>query len=181
MAPKKVGSDEADPPGRALVSIPMEGGELSESELLLHVLERHVRSEEESMAAYRQIGSVGDPVVAMLMELVIEDELKHHDLLQRMALRLRNDIELASSPDALNASPAHPHGMAEVVAVVRHYVKDEREGARIMKRLARDNDGLYGGVFSLLLEVMVRDSEKHEAILRFILRRLDEPDEAAVT
>jgi len=43
-----------------------------------------------------------------------------------------------------------------------------------MRDLAKHASGLYGGVFSLLLETMARDSEKHERIMRFILQRLSD-------
>jgi len=33
---------------------------------------------------------------------------------------------------------------------------------------------MYGGAFALLLETMARDSEKHELVMRFILRRLED-------
>lgn len=131
--------------------------------------------EEGSMDAYRELKDIGDPVVAVLMDLVLEDEAKHHELLRRMALRLRDDIDMTRTPDALAASPAGHHGGPDVAAVIRTYANEEREGAKLMRRIAKEEHTLYGGVFSMLLDVMARDSEKHEAIMRFILSRLDEP------
>jgi rubrerythrin len=109
-----------------------------------------------------------------MMDLVIEDEDRHHDLLRRMAARLRNDIEATSEAGALPYTRSEKGRWAkEIAGLVEDYARDEIAGSREMRRLARECRSLYDGMLGLLLDTMADDSEKHERILRFILKRLE--------
>ena len=142
-------------------------------ERLQLVIETHAAGEEDHIAGYRRLGTLsGDLVTGMLVDLVLEDEERHHGLLRRMAARLRDDIEMTRSTASLPASAPPENTSATLLALTREYAEDERKGARVLRGLAKQASGLYGGVFSLLLETMARDSEKHERVMRFILRRL---------
>ena len=143
-------------------------------ERLLHVLDTHASVEEGSLIAYRAFAqALHDPIAAILMRLILDDEDRHHALFRQMATRLRDDIEWSQSPEALPpAKLPTARSSEDVIAVTRDYLADEREGARQLRRLARQMPDLHGGLYALLLEVMARDSEKHERILAFILRRL---------
>jgi hypothetical protein len=52
-------------------------------------------------------------------------------------------------------------------------IRDEEEGARYLRHLARQEPGLYDGLFSVLLETVARDSQKHAFMLRYLLRRVE--------
>src|SRR5438132_8066604 len=104
----------------------------------------------------------------------LEDEERHHALLRRMAARLGDDIEMTRSTSALPSTAPPTDTSATILALTREYAEDEHKGAGILRDLAKHASGLYGGVFSLLLETMARDSEKHERIMRFILQRLSD-------
>ena len=144
-------------------------------ERLIDVFKDHASAESESLAQYRHlVAATNDPTVALLMRMVLEDEERHHDLLRRMAISLRNDLRWSRSVDDLPKAPV-PAGAAsaEMISTTKARILEEREGVRQLRRLARDEKHLYNGLFSLLLEVMAMDSEKHERILRFILRWLE--------
>jgi rubrerythrin len=146
----------------------------STTDELLRILDGHVGGETEHIDAYRKLAyEIADPVVSVLMDLVIEDEERHHDLLHRMASRLRNDLEATKSADALPYASRAPDGGQGLAAVVEGYARDETTSAREMRRLAKDARSLYGGLLGLLLDTMADDSEKHERILRFVLKRLE--------
>ncbi len=136
-------------------------------ERLLRALEAHAAAEAESMTAYEQLSEKsGDPLVALLMRLVLQDEQRHHELLGRMAGNLTEDmVEELGDVDVTSHE--------EAVLATRAMIREEREGARYLRHLARQEPKLYDGAYALLLETMARDSEKHEHILRFILRRLE--------
>jgi len=57
---------------------------------------------------------------------------------------------------------------------VRDLMRNEHEGSRHLRHLARQEPSLYGGLYPLLLETIARDSEKHATILRFLLHRIEE-------
>lgn len=140
-----------------------------------HVLETHASMEEDSLAEYRALAAQSrDPVVKTLMELILDDEQRHHALLRRMATRLADDIHWTHSPEALEVDRG-PIASGPAIEATRRFVREEREGARHLRAMRDDAALIHDGFFALLLEVMARDSEKHERILRFILARLEEP------
>jgi len=148
---------------------------ISPVEQLEHVIESHVTNEADHVAGYRAFaGEVKDPLVATLVSLVVEDEERHHALMRRMAARLRDDIEMTRTADALEVFPVGGGATANLAERTRAYADDERRGAKILRDLAKDSGRMYGGAFALLLETMARDSEKHELVMRFILRRLED-------
>ena len=151
-----------------------EGSGRAPVERLLDVFQSHVTREADTLEAYRQLAeSTPDPAVALLLRLVLEDEERHHDLLKRMAASLRDAMHWSHSPEALPSGAGPRRGATEgLVADMRRFIQEEREGTRQLREMARrsrlDDDGLW----SLLLETMAADSEKHERILRFVLKRM---------
>jgi rubrerythrin len=143
------------------------------SERLIRALEAHAAAEAHDIANCEQLAQTSDsPVMRLLLELIIEDEQHHHALLRRIRNRLRADVD--SIPTIGEAVPA---GIVTAdpaaISSIRSLIRDEQEGARYMRHLARQEPGLYDGLFALLLETIARDSEKHAHIFRYILRRLE--------
>lgn len=139
-------------------------------EWLLESIERHVAAESNSLALYEQIKQdSGDPVVALVMGLILEDEERHHGLLRRMEASLHDALNWTHSASALPASS--PPGTArarDLAAVARELVAEERSGAHRMRELARNEKGIDAGLDSLLLEMMAMDSDKHARLLEFV-------------
>ncbi len=144
-------------------------------ERVLEAFERHAASEEDSVGLYAEIADTSpDPVIALLMSLVHEDELRHHGLLERMAARLRDDLRWTHSPDALpSGALVRAAGPNETPEVLNRLAKEEREGVDHLRRLAHEVSNLHSGLLALLLEMMALDSEKHEKVMRYIARRLE--------
>jgi hypothetical protein len=151
---------------------------------LLRVFESHTAAETDAVVEYRRLAETSaDPTVALLMQLVVEDEDRHHGLLQRMSSRLHDALDWTHSADALptDKAPAVKDRTAAVtrtatLAAIREFARHEREGARQLREIAKKQRDLYGGLFSLILQIMAMDSEKHETILRFIDHRLTEQE-----
>jgi hypothetical protein len=143
-------------------------------EWLLESIERHATAEANSLALYEQIKQEsGDPVVALVMGLILEDEERHHALLRRMEASLHDALNWTHSASALPASP--PPGTAQahdLAAVARELVAEEHTGAHRMRELARNEKGIDAGLDSLLLEMMAMDSDKHARLLEFVRDRL---------
>jgi hypothetical protein len=92
-----------------------------------------------------------------------------------MTTTLRDELDGSHSPDALPAAlPSTPTEHAEAaLTLTRALIREEHEGARYVRHLARQEPTLYDGVYALLLETIARDSEKHERLLRFLLHRFE--------
>jgi hypothetical protein len=149
--------------------------ERSPVEELLEIMECHATDEEASLASYREIAeTTQDPIVAFLMRMVLEDEDRHHTLLERMAATLRDSLAWRRSPDDLPSSIlVDGRGLPETIAAIKEFAREERNGVKHLRALARENKRIHGGLFGLLLETMALDSEKHEMILHYIQDRLE--------
>lgn len=144
------------------------------SEDLLAILSAHVDGESEHIEAYRRLShTIEDPIVKLLMDLVIEDEQRHHELMLRMAARLSDDLQATRSANALPYAPSPRNGrLRAFAAIVDEHARDERQGVRELRRLADEAGLIYDGLFRLILETMADDSAKHERVMRFVLQRI---------
>ena len=159
--------------------LPTEDPEGSPLDRLLHSFESHIAAETDTVREYRRLADTSpDPAVRLLMQLVLEDEERHHGLLERMAARIRNTLYWTHSAGALptGSGPTGENARQELRAIER-FARQEQEGVRHLRELARRDGDLHNGLFGLLLETMAMDSEKHQRILRFmyalVQRRLE--------
>jgi hypothetical protein len=62
-------------------------------EWILEAIERHARAEQDALAEYAFVAEASaDPVVALVMRLILEDEERHHGLLRRIETTLRDAL-----------------------------------------------------------------------------------------
>lgn len=135
------------------------------SDRLIRALEAHASAEAQDMADCMSIVEQSDdPVARLLMSMIIDDEQRHHALLESMVRRLRDEAALDTPGPLSRSDPA-------LCTALRALMRDEHEGARHLRHIARQESQIYGSLFSLLLETIARDSEKHATILRFLLTR----------
>src|SRR5438874_11381717 len=74
-------------------------------EWLLEAVERHASAEQDALAEYEFVAEASaDPVVALVMRLILEDEARHHGLLRRIEVTLRDALNWTHSPSALPAA-----------------------------------------------------------------------------
>ena len=146
------------------------------SERLVRALEAHALAEAADLATCERLAQrCNDPVVKLLVGLILEDEQRHHALLRSMVRRLQEEVDLVASPSALPVpDDSVPGGEADLAPAVRGLIRDEHEAAHHLRHIAHQEPRLFGGLYPLLLETMARDSEKHAAILRYLLTRLEE-------
>ncbi|HEX8968135.1 MAG TPA: ferritin-like domain-containing protein [Chloroflexota bacterium] len=145
------------------------------SERLIRALEAHSSAEAHDVATCEQVAEKSpDPVVRLLVGMIVEDEQRHHSLLQSMIHRLQEEVEFVASPTSVPVPESPQTGDGEMASTLRALIRDEHEGARHLRHLARQEPQLYGGLYPVLLETIARDSEKHATILRFLLLRLED-------
>src|SRR6202165_5976059 len=102
-------------------------------EWILEAVERHARAEQGALAEYAFVAEASaDPVVALVMRLILEDEERHHGLLRRIETTLRDALNWTHSPAALPfaAIPQQPVAR-DLVSIIRGLVDEERTGARM--------------------------------------------------
>jgi hypothetical protein len=148
------------------------------SERLVLALEAHAAAEAADVVTCRQIAErLADPVVDLLVGMIVQDEQSHESLLHSMIRRLQG-AEFMTSPDTKPVATESDCGTlepaGETAAIVRGLIRNEHEGSRHLRHLARQEPARCDGLYPVLLETVARDSEKHAAMLRFLLRRIEE-------
>lgn len=144
-----------------------------EAELLEHLTE-HLETEIDLLASYQQLVEKAQaPYVSYLIDLIVEDEARHHRLFGELVNALRAPVERVAGtqvPTVTSATDAR-----ELLEATEKFLKAERADARELKRLSRIK-GLRSmrghSVWPLLVELMERDTKKHQTILRFIRTQL---------
>jgi rubrerythrin len=145
----------------------------------MRALEAQAAAEVHAMARCDALAQrVADPMVSLLLGMIVEDTERHHTLLQSIIHQVREESGVAVSPSrALERTEEAPETLTsdrETVSGIRVLISNEHEAARRMRNLALEEDLLYGGLRTLLLETIARDNEKHAAILRYVLRRVED-------
>ena len=153
---------------------PEHGPQRGTVEWLLNAVERHASAERDALDQYEYIGTAsGDPVIALVMRLILEDEERHHGLLKRIEASLRDALNWTHSPNALPASAPPQRSVAgELAAAALLLIEEEHTGAHYLRGVAHLEKGIDSGLHSLLLEMMAMDSEKHARLLQFVHDRL---------
>jgi rubrerythrin len=143
-------------------------------EWLLDAVERHATAERDALAQYEYLRTAsGDPVIALVMQLILDDEERHHGLLRRMEASLRDALNWTHSPAALPTStPPQEPAAAELVDTAAALIKEEHTGARYLRDLAQREKDVDSGFQSLLIDMMAMDSDKHARLLQFVHDRL---------
>jgi len=139
---------------------------------VVEALERHGREEGELLERYQRfIEQAESPAARYLVQLIVEDEQRHHQVLEALA----NTIawgRAKSGPEAVvPVFPTKDGGngplRAETRTLLGHELRDRTQLRRLRRRLnSYGDDPLWG----LLVDLMRSDTEKHIYTLRFILR-----------
>jgi Mn-containing catalase len=164
---------ETTPPGIDVV--PFEGEPIAvrpspDLDRLLASIRAHEIEEIDAVAAYEGLArETADPVIRGLLRMLVEDEEHHHRVFRAMAMSLR-----AVATSASREINLPPRGVpTTAVEPLRKYAKQERETVDKLRALADQAPDLFGGLFALLLQLVALDGEKHELILRFVVKELE--------
>lgn len=136
---------------------------------LLRLLEHHGATERALLEAYEEIAerSDTDPAVRFLVELILNDERRHHELFEQMANGIRSFIsELPVEPRLPVAVRRHN---SELHAVTAELLRSERQDRKELKALHSTLRRQRSSTFdALMVDMMLHDTEKHIAILEYI-------------
>jgi hypothetical protein len=135
---------------------------------VLTTLRTHGEREDEVLAAYRRLveGS-SDEGVRYLGRLMIEDEERHHRLIDEMASRIESwlvEVEIDAETPALS-----PRVDRELIDGTGRLLALERQDAKELRLLRRElRDTPATSLLRFSADLMLRDTAKHIEILRFI-------------
>lgn len=137
---------------------------------LVALLERHAAEEGAILSRYQQAAtSAESPAVRYLVNLILEDERRHHRVMEELANAVAWD---GFNPDDGNQVP---DGLGkerpELIEETRRLRDFERQDARELTELReRFRDFSKTTIWGLLVDTMLLDTRKHQLILDFILK-----------
>ena len=134
-------------------------------------LTSHVEVERGLLEEYRSAAEASSSkAFAYLVNLLIEDEIRHHRIFSELADSLET---MSLRPGA--ADPQVPYidfnraNKEAVLDLTEKLLEKEQEDALELKRLQRElRDVKDTTLWSLLVDLMERDTQKHIAILKFV-------------
>ncbi len=144
---------------------------------LYELLRSHVEEENELLGAYKEIvEDAGAKDVAFLVQLILDDEIRHHRLFEDLAATLKAQVELTPL-DQLEATPVPdvPFERRDAAALLEktdELIALERDDQRKLRALRKELKPLADTtLWSVIIETIELDTKKHLAILGH-LRRL---------
>jgi ferritin len=145
------------------------GASVSDQELYAHLTE-HVENERSVLEAYVAAAEVTDSkALAYVVKLLIDDERRHHALFQELADSLKHDAEFHSGDPAiprLDFSRVNGPAVRDLTdQLIDREQADLQELKKLQKRIRDLKDTT---LWSLLVDLMQRDTKKHIAMLRFV-------------
>ena len=147
--------------------------EISPVEKLLNQFEAHEAKEDRALEFYkRTVGHMPSPLTRFLMQMIVSDEEKHRAVMHAMVSTLQGSLTWSKPADALAGGGEKSSMTGELCDVTDQFVRLEKEGIREYKALAKESSGYYHGLFKVLLDGMIRDSEKHVELLEFLKESL---------
>jgi len=149
--------------------------EISEVERLMNEFEAHEGKEKEFLRCYQEIAQkVNNPLIQFLLQLIISDEERHREVMRVMASTLKGSLNWTKPRDAIRGGMDWGEDKEELFSLTEDFIRTERKGIRECKNLMKASKGDYRGLFALLLQAMIHDSEKHIEILEFLRSKLKE-------
>ena len=135
-------------------------------------LTEHVGLESEMLAEYvATAGGTKSKALSYLIDLLVEDERRHHRFFNELASSLKSEAELSADDPVVPRLDFDRVDRADLLASTKQLLERERSDAAELKRLRKElHDVEDTTLWALLVDVMSRDTEKHIAILRFVER-----------
>jgi hypothetical protein len=153
-----------------------ESPEFSAVQHLINEFQTHESDEAEWLKTYQKIADeTNDPLVRFLLSLIIADEERHHQIIDRMIARLKNDLAWTRPEKIPQRKRVAAGKNVGLRATLERFLEVERNGIKEYERLSKASGGLGHDLFGLLCRMMVHDSVKHIGILDFLRRRLRAP------
>lgn len=149
--------------------------EISHVERLLNEFEAHEGKEERSVGQYKQLlGELKNPVTRFVLQLIISDEEKHRAVTHAMVSTLKGSLTWTKPEGSLEGGMDLPGTNKRLMTLTEEFIELEKTGIKEYKNLLKEATDYYHGLFKILLNSMIRDSEKHVELLEFLRQRLKE-------
>jgi rubrerythrin len=156
---------------------PPVGASVWERDLYNH-LATHVENESVLLREYASVGETTDSKsFAYLVNLLTEDERRHHGTFAALASSLKTEAELSGQDPEIPYLDLDRADRAQVRELSERLLEQERRDAAELKRLHGELRSVKDTtLWDLLVNNMRADTDKHIAILEFVLRHTPKPE-----
>lgn len=144
------------------------GASVWEEDLYDH-LTRHATDEQATIERYRDLAEGAQSATfGYLVDLIVEDEIRHHRWMADLAATVRSASDLTEPPlPTLDLDRAG----GEVLAATEELLRIERVDRKALKALERKLDDVRDTtVWALIVHLMLVETDKHIAVLDFVHR-----------
>ena len=146
---------------------------ISPIEKLLNEFEAHEAKEDHALEFYKQtLAHMPNPMTRFLMQLIASDEEKHRAVIHAMVSTLRGSLTWTKPAGSLEGAGDLASMNDKLREATEELLRLEYDGIREYKALVKQSSGYYHGLFKVLLDSMIRDSEKHVELLEFLREHL---------
>ena len=150
-----------------------ESPEFSIVQRLISEVKAHESAEERWLSAYKKTAAEAeDPITRFLLNLIIADEERHHQIIGRMISSLKDDLVAPGKAVPLAVSANAKTRARELNQSIDRFVAVERNGIREYKKLNKASERFNQKLLALLCRSIIQDSVKHIDILRYLRSKL---------
>jgi len=139
-------------------------------QLLFDAFRDHERDEQEVLDAYAAFAQqTGSQTVRYLINIIVEDERRHHRILAELANTIRAEVTFEERGKRLPHLDIHRRDQA-ILDSTRQFLEIERRDRDEFKGLAKQMERVGAPLDSFLVRLVLDDTDRHIRILRFIER-----------
>jgi hypothetical protein len=150
------------------------GWTMAEIELFAH-LSGHAKREGAMLDEYAlAAAATQSKALAYLIGILMEDERRHHRWFAELASSLEADASFSGTEPTVPRMDFHRADRVVVRAVTDRLLEHEKADEKELDRLQRELRDVSGTtLWGLLVELMLRDTDKHIAVLSFVRKHLN--------
>ena len=152
-----------------------ESPEFSLVQRLINEFKTHESDEERWLSIYKKIADKSDdPLIRFLLNLIIADEERHHQVISGMITGLKDDLGWTRPEKVVTRKNRGAKRSKELLQMVERFLEAERTGIKECEKLSKVSERFHQELCALLCRTMVHDSAKHIDILDFLRLKLRE-------
>ncbi len=134
----------------------------------------HAFKEDELLHSYQRVAQQsGSPYVRYLVDLIVADEKRHHDLFADWALQLADHATFRSAEGSMPEVQEVPGDHETLLAATERLMAAEREDLRKTRQFRKETRDMRNTtVWPIVLDIMARNAKSHIRVLKFIRKHL---------
>ena len=146
------------------------GASVWEQEMYSYLTD-HVRREGAMLREYLDAAEeTKSKAMAYLINMLANDERRHHQFINDLASSLRTDAEFRNEDPAIPRLDLDQADGGHILALTKRLLDNEKEDLKEMKRLRKELRSVEDTtLWTVIVDTILADTEKHIGILEFAL------------